>query len=173
MSQFKPSQKILHWTSGLTIIGLFALGYWMRTLDYYSSWYQTAPEIHKAIGVILIAVIALRIILKAVYPAPAPLATHKPWEIKSAHLVHLSMYVLILVIMTSGYLIGTADNRGIDVFGLFEAPALFIAFEEQEDIAGFIHEWCAYLLMGLVAIHAGGALKHHFIDKDNTLKRML
>ncbi|MFT6153064.1 MAG: cytochrome b561 [Bermanella sp.] len=173
MNQFKPFQKFLHWTTGITILGLFGLGYWMRTLDYYNSWYQTAPDIHKAVGVILISVMTLRFILKITYPTPEPLATHKPWEIKSAHIVHMAMYSLILIIMASGYLISTADNRGIDVFGLFEAPSLFIAFEEQEDIAGFIHEWCAYVLMGLVAIHAGGALKHHFIDKDNTLRRML
>jgi cytochrome b561 len=173
MTQFMPSQKVLHGTTGLVILGLFGLGFWMRTLDYYSSWYQTAPDIHKGIGVFLIAAIVLRITLRLLLPTPAPLATHKSWEIKIAHIVHLAMYALILSILTSGYLIGTADNRGIDVFGLFEAPALFTAFEEQEDIAGFIHKWCAYFLMGLVALHAAGALKHHFIDKDKTLERML
>ena len=173
MDQFKTSQKVLHAATGITILGLFGLGYWMRTLDYYSNWYQTAPDIHKSIGVILIAAIFVRLILKGVYPAPTALASHKSWEIKTAHIVHLAMYGLIVCILFSGYLIGTADNRGIDVFGLFEAPVLFTAFEEQADIAGFIHEWCAYILMGLVTIHAAGALKHHFIDKDKTLKRMM
>jgi cytochrome b561 len=173
VSQFKPSQKILHWISGLGILGLFGLGVWMRTLDYYSSWYQTAPNIHKSIGIIMIAMIALRIILRIKFPTPAPLKTHKLWEIKIAHIVHLTMYAFLITILATGYLIGTADNRGIDVFELFEVPALFTAFNEQEDIAGFVHEWGAYILMGLIALHAAGALKHHFIDKDKTLKRML
>lgn len=145
----------------------------MRSLDYYHSWYQTAPDIHKSIGILLILLIVVRVILRGVFPAPKPLLTHQKWEITLSHLVHILMYLLIFGILISGYLIGTADNRGIDVFSFFEVPALFTAFEEQEDIAGFIHEWSAYVLMALVALHIAGAVKHHVMDKDDTLKRML
>lgn len=73
----------------------------------------------------------------------------------------------------SGYLISTADERPIEVFGWFSVPSFGSFIDNQEDIAGTIHEWLAYVLIALASVHALAALKHHFIDKDNTLKRML
>jgi cytochrome b561 len=75
--------------------------------------------------------------------------------------------------MSSGYLISTADGRAIAVFDWFSVPALISDLPAQEDIAGLIHRWLAYLMMGLVLLHAAAALKHHFINKDNTLRKML
>ncbi len=75
--------------------------------------------------------------------------------------------------MTSGYLISTADGRPLEVFGLFEIPALISGIDGQEDRAGEIHLALAYSLMGLTGLHAVAALKHHFIDKDRTLLRIL
>lgn len=173
MNGYHLSQKIMHWLSALFILGLFALGVWMRTLDYYSSWYQTAPNLHKSFGIILIGIILLRSYLRFTLQPPKPLNTHKAWEIKTAHITHIVMYGLIAMILISGYLIGTADNRSIAVFDAFNVPPLFTAFDNQEDIAGWIHEWAAYCLIGLIGLHVAGALKHHFIDKDKTLKRML
>lgn len=173
MNKYLPAQRFLHWASALLILGLFGLGVWMRSLSYYDSWYQTAPIWHKEIGILTAALIVLRLIWRLMNTPPAPLHSHKVWEIKLAHLAHGLMYCFIFVIIISGYLIATADNRGIDVFGLFEVPAVITAFEQQEDLAGFIHEWVAYGLIALVIIHVVGALKHHLVDKDTTLKRML
>ena len=173
MNGYHISQKMMHWLSALFILSLFALGVWMRTLDYYSGWYQTAPELHKSFGIMLIGIMILRSYLRLKSHTPKPLNTHQAWEVKTAHVTHIAMYALIAIILVSGYLIGTADNRGIAVFDVFDVPPLFTAFENQEDVAGFIHEWAAYCLMGLVALHIAGALKHHLIDKDKTLKRML
>ena len=103
----------------------------------------------------------------------AALNTHKAWEIKLGHAVHLVLYVAIFVILFSGYFISTADNKGIEILGLFDVPALITAIDQQEDIAGLIHEYVAYGLMALVGLHIAGALKHHFVDKDTTIKRML
>lgn len=173
MNQYHTPQKLLHWVSAIIILSLFALGVWMRTLDYYSSWYQTAPDIHKSFGIVLILIFFARLFFRLKLPSPTPLSNHKAWEIKVAHLTHFAMYLLLTSILISGFLIGTADNRGIEVFGLFEVPALFTPFAEQEEIAGAVHEWAAYILIGLVTLHVAGALKHHLIDKDQTLKRML
>jgi cytochrome b561 len=173
MDKYLISQRAFHWLSALLILGLFGLGVWMRTLGYYDSWYQTGPEIHKAIGILTAVLIIARLMWRVKTDTPKPLSSHKYWEVMLSHLVHRIMYGFIFVILISGYLISTADNRGIDVFGLFEVPAIITAFEKQEDIAGLIHEWVAYGLIALVTLHVAGALKHHFIDKDSTLKRML
>ena len=75
--------------------------------------------------------------------------------------------------MISGYLMSTSDNRAIEIFNWFSVPALGELFANQEDISGMIHEYAAYILIAVSAIHALAAMKHHIIDKDETLKRML
>ena len=165
--------RILHWLSALLIFGLFALGYWMRTLDYYHPWYQQAPNLHKSFGIMLVLIMLIRMVWRFFTRKPEHMTSHKAWELKLAHIIHWILYLGILLILITGYLIATSENRPIEVFELFNVPAVMAAFEEQEDIAGFIHEWAAYILMAFVGFHILGALKHHFIDKDKTLKRML
>ncbi len=173
MTKYAISSRIFHWSSALLILSLFALGLWMRSLGYYDAWYQDAPDLHKSFGLLLALIIILRVLNRFFKHPPAALDTHKLWETKLAHIIHGILYLGLFIIIISGYFIATSDNRGIEVFDLFSFPAFFTAFEEQEDIAGFIHEWAAYILMALVSLHVAGALKHHFLDKDSTLKRML
>lgn len=75
--------------------------------------------------------------------------------------------------MITGYLISTADGRGIEIFEFITIPAYGAIIENQEDIAGLVHKWLAYSLIMLAILHALAALKHHLIDKDNTLNRMI
>jgi cytochrome b561 len=93
-------------------------------------------------------------------------------EALAGHVVHIALYALLLVVMTSGYLILTADGRGIDIFNWVMIPSLGELFADQEDIAGIVHEYAAYTIIALALLHALAALKHHFINKDQTLTRM-
>lgn len=160
-----------HWVTALTVFGLFGVGLWMVDLDYYSEWYRTAPHWHKSIGLLLCGLIIFRLIWRKISVKPRPLGTNI--ETKLATLGHAILYVLLIALFVSGYLISTADNRDIDVFNWFTVPGFGSFIENQEDIAGSIHEWLAYSLMALVTIHAAASLKHHFINRDNTLLRML
>ncbi|WP_092389470.1 cytochrome b [Halopseudomonas salegens] len=162
-----------HWLVAVTVIGLAVLGLWMTDLTYYSPYYRSAPFWHKSIGVSLVLVLLLRLIWRWCNPRPAHIAAHKGWEKRLAGLVHGLLYLLLVVIVISGYLISTANGQGIDVFGWFTLPALVSGLPEQADRAGFVHYWLAITVLVLAGIHALGALKHHFIDRDNTLRRML
>ena len=164
---------LTHWLVALSIFGLFGLGLWMTELDYYSPWYRQAPDLHRSIGVLLLIVILLRLAWRWLNARPSDLPTHRPWEVSAAHLAHTLLYLLPLAIMLTGYLMSTADGRGLSVFGWFEIPALFTAIDQQETIMGDLHRILAWVLMGLVAVHAAGALKHHIFDRDTTLTRML
>lgn len=157
----------------LLVTGLFILGLWMVELTYYDDWYRTAPDIHRSVGMILLLMIVLHLLWKIKNAKPAGLATYTDFENQASRVTHILIYLLLLLIIISGYLISTADGRGIEVFGLFEVPAIVYGIEKQEDISGQIHLVLAVSLMLLVVLHAAAALKHHFVDKDKTLKRML
>ncbi|MEM7208068.1 MAG: cytochrome b [Pseudomonadota bacterium] len=163
----------LHWVMALAIFGLFGVGWYMVDLTYYDELYKTLPFYHKSVGITLAAVLLFRIVWKLMNPTPKPLAGSSSFEKFAAKAAHLLIYVLLLAIVFSGYLISTADGLPISVFDWFFVPASITGIPEQEDIAGFVHEYLAYALMALVAVHAAAALKHHFFDNDDTLKRML
>lgn len=164
---------LMHWLVAVTIIGLFGLGLWMTGLDYYDPWYRRGPDIHRSVGILLFIVLLTRLVWRAKEVIPDPHPAHKRWEIQAAHVAHLLLYLLPIAVMISGYLISTADGRAVSVFGWFEIPALFTGLNKQEEIMGDIHEILAWGLIITAAIHSAGALKHHFIDKDTTLTRML
>ncbi|MDN6179699.1 MAG: cytochrome b [Halomonas subglaciescola] len=161
----------LHWLGALAIIGLFALGWWMTGLDYYSGWYNQAPWIHRSVGILLLLATVGRIIWRLCQPTPR--AEGSRFEAVAAHLGHLALYALLLVVLISGYLISTAKGSGISVFGWFELPATVYGFANQADSAGTIHWYSALILMLLAAVHTLAALRHHWWDKHLTLVRML
>lgn len=163
----------MHWIVAVAVIGLFALGYWMVDLTYYDDWYKRAPDIHRSVGILLFGLMVLRLCWRLVNAGPKPLASHKRWEIASAHAAHMLLYVLIFVAMVSGYLISTADGSSISVFDWFEVPSVTGQVKGLEDTAGAVHYWSTWAIVALAAVHAAGALKHHLIDRDQTLRRML
>ncbi len=164
---------LLHWVMAITIIGLFFLGDYMVELTYYDAWYKQAPALHKSIGVCIFALLITRIAWHLYSKTPKPLAKSQSFTALLALATHKILYLLILLTTLSGYLISTAKGQGISVFAWFELPALPTQINNQEDIAGDIHHLLAHMLLFLAIGHAAVALKHHFWNKDKTLKRML
>lgn len=164
---------VVHWLAALAVFGMFALGFWMVDLTYYDEWYRRAPNIHRAIGVLLFALMVFRLSWRFFATSPNSVAGHKRWEVYSARAAHGLLYVLIFVAMVSGFLISTADGSSVSVFGWFEVPSVTGQVKGLEDTAGWVHYWSTWALIGLALIHAVGALKHHFFDRDDTLRRML
>jgi len=166
---------LLHWTMAVVIFSLFALGLYMVELTYYDAWYRGSLELHKSVGLILFLLWALRVLWRCLNEQPVTVATTERarLEQKAAYWMHMVLYAGLLSLMLSGYLISTADGRALEVFGWSMVPALPWSIAEQEDIAGEIHEVLAWGLIIMAALHALAALKHHFIDGDNTLKRIL
>lgn len=163
----------LHWIAAVAIVGLFALGLWMTGLGYAHPWYNRAPAIHESVGVLLIALILVRIAWRLANPVPALEPAMPAWERFSARAAHLAMYLLMVVVLASGYLIPTADGSWISVFGWFSVPPVVLGIDRQADWAGWVHYWGAWALIGVAAVHTLAALKHHFIERDRTLRKML
>lgn len=163
----------LHWLMAVGIAALFALGLIMVDLDYYSPWYIRAPHIHESIGLVFAAMLILRILARLLNPPPPPLASLSPTERALATCMHWLFYLLMIAIAASGYLISTAGGAEVAVFDWFTLPGLAFGLDQQEDIAGLWHRWIAWSLIVLSALHAMAAIKHHVIDRDRTLKRIL
>ncbi|MBB3229617.1 cytochrome b [Halomonas stenophila] len=162
---------LLHWLSALALVGLFVLGWWMTGLDYYDGWYNLAPWWHRSVGMLLLAATLARLAWRLPQPAPALPGPRR--ERLAAHLGHVALYALMLLVPISGYLISTAEGDGISVFGWFTVPALVSDLPNQASLAGTVHWYGALAMMGLAAGHALAALKHHSRDRHDTLVRML
>lgn len=163
----------LHWLVAMTVVGMFALGLYMVDLTYYHDWYRSAPHLHRSVGILLFVLMSVRLLWRLVSPPPKALPTHQPWERISAHLTHWALYLLLFTAMISGYLITSADGSAIDVFNWFAVPSITGDQKGLEDTAGDIHEIATWAIIILAGVHALAALKHHLLDRDDTLRRML
>jgi len=162
--------RLFHWIMAVAIFGLFALGWWMVKLDYYSPYYVSAPDLHRSVGIVLFIALIARIMWRAINVKPKD-ADLNAFERKASWLVHFAFYPLLIALSISGYLIATPDGRPIDVFGWFKVPSI-IQQKGLEDTAGLFHWVIAYTVIALAVIHTAAALKHHVIDKGSSLKRM-
>ncbi len=161
---------IIHWLMALAIFGMFALGVWMVELDYYDAWYHKAPWVHRSVGMLLLFLLMFRLLWRLTNSVPEMMGQW--WEKAIALWVHRGHYIFMFAVIISGYLISTADGRGVELFNWFEVPALLAADKGRETMAGSVHMLLAWGFMGYIAMHAAAALKHHFIDRDITLLRM-
>lgn len=165
---------ILHWLMAVLLFGLFGLGLYMVELSYYDAWYKGSLDLHKSIGVFSAILLLVRFFWRVMNITPESAAKEATLlEMKAAHYGHLALYLLMALVMLSGYLISTADGRPIEAFGLFSIPALPFSIENQEDIFGDVHLYLAWTLVLVSMGHAIAAMKHHFFNKNNTLVRML
>lgn len=172
-TRYNAVTRVLHWLIAAHMIGLIALGWWMIELSFYSSWYYTAPYLHKAFGVLVFQLGLVMLVWGWVKPRPPALAAHKPWEKTASRIAHLVLFASVIGIPVSGYVFTTANGEGISFFSLFMIPAIAPVSDVVRDWAISFHYYASYGLVAMIALHAGGALKHHFIDRDRTLIRMV
>jgi cytochrome b561 len=164
---------ILHWTCVPLIFFVFGLGVYMRSLDYYSPWYHRGPELHIALGLVIFALMSLRLLWRSRSTAPDPISTISKSNLLAANAVKIVLYFGVFFICVSGYFITTAEGSGASFFGLFNVPASLELSASNIDRAGLIHKYLAWGLIGIALLHAAAALFHHFVKRDKTLIRML
>ena len=183
----------LHWLIGLGILCMFALGWYMTglpkegpkltTFDMFNlgiySWQSAEPvslrnlyfNLHKSIGITLLALIVLRIVWRLTHEPPSLLASLKVWEKKLANLGHRLLYVLMIAVPLSGLIMTLNGKYGVKWFGIPLLPAS--ENKPVREVFLNMHEIVGIILLVVIVVHVLGALKHHFIDKDGSLQRML
>lgn len=144
----------------------------MLTLDYMDPWYTKGPLLHKGVGLLIFSLLIVRTLWTFFNKSPE-FVSMPDWERLAAWLTHKTFYVLLFCVTISGYMISTADGRGVEFLNLFDVPALIEPYEMQEEVAGRLHFILAVSTIAFVGLHVAATLKHHFIEKDATLLRML
>ena len=164
--------KFLHWGMALMILGLLALGFVMtdmplspEKLQYYA-W-------HKWAGVSVFMLVWLRLVWRVLNPPPAYPDSMSPLLQRAAHLGHAALYGLMIVIPLSGWLLSSAKGVPTVWFGVWPLPDLLEKDKAMGHLLHEVHETLNFVLLFLLGGHAAAALKHHWVDKDDILKRML
>jgi cytochrome b561 len=161
-----------HWLIAVALGGAVSFGFYVHGLHMSPSRIRLVNW-HKWIGVTLFLLVSLRLLWRITHPAPPlPSAMH-PLVRLGANLSHIGLYVLMLAIPVTGWLMSSAKGFRTVWFGLVPLPNL-VGRDAQLGIQLLeLHETLNWLLIALVALHVAAALKHHFLDRDDVLLRML
>jgi cytochrome b561 len=162
----------LHWLMALAIVGMLGVGLWMTGLKNSPAKIEVYTW-HKWVGLTVMALALVRLLWRVHRPPPFLAESIPAWQVTTAAYTHRLLYTLMLAMPLTGWLQNSAAGFPLTWFGLFKVPALVprdkaaFAFWQQT------HEWLAWALLGLIALHVLAALKHHLVDKDDTLRRIL
>ena len=162
----------LHWLVAIAIFGSFALGTYMADLPLspqklkFYSW-------HKWAGVTIFLLVAIRLGWRLSHRPPALPAGMPTWQRQVAAATHVLLYVLMIVIPLTGWLMSSAKGFQTVWFGVLPLPDLLAKNEDLGKLLAEVHELLNWSMAALVVAHVGAALKHHFMDRDDVLTRML
>jgi len=172
----------LHWLIAIAIVCMIGFGYYLSTLPITDPSLFRLVQLHKSVGLTILVLSVLRVIWRLINPVPPlPDTLSKPVKVL-ARITHILLYVLIIAIPLTGWAMVSASPLGIPTmwFGLFEwphiAPLAHLPFDQKdakEEAIHTVHAWLAYGAAVLLLLHASAALFHHYLLKDNVLRRML
>lgn len=161
--------RLLHWGMGIMFIAMLALGFCMGGIEAPLKW--KLYSLHKSCGVTFIVLIIFRLFWRL---------THKPSHLTHSNILNilssmgvLWLYVGMLAMVMSGYVMSAAGGYPIEWFGLVKLPLLFEANKQLSSLARNIHAWGGISLACLIGVHILAAFYHHFIRKDRVLLAML
>ena len=164
--------QALHWLVAALVLSQFGLGWTMSDLPLSQLKFDLY-QLHKSLGLTIFALVVVRLAWRLGHPPP-PLPTGLPaWERTAARTTHALFYVLLLVQPLIGLLQSNAANFPVVVWGILPVPALIGSDEGFAETLVEVHETVASVLLVLIALHVAAALRHHFLLKDDVLRRML
>jgi cytochrome b561 len=171
-THYTRTAKGLHWLMAVLLSALLALGFYMHDLPLSPEKLQLYAW-HKWAGVSAFLLLLIRLLWRLTHQPPA-LPERMPKRLQwAAHAGHLLLYGLMLAIPLSGWLMSSAKGFQTVWFGFLPIPDLLEKNKGLGDLLTQVHTALNLLFIALLAGHIGAALKHHFLDKDDILRRML
>ncbi|MBE3031711.1 MAG: cytochrome b [Actinobacteria bacterium] len=163
----------MHWIVALLIFAAFGLGLYMTDIPGFTPTKLKLFSYHKWIGITVLIFAVLRVLWRLTHPAPAPVQGMPKWQHAAAEAAHIGLYLLILAVPLTGYLLSVAAGVKVVYLGLWELPMPFDKSDALKDIFGIAHEWLNWTMAAIVVVHILAALKHHVVERDGTLRRMV
>jgi len=170
--RYTPAAIALHWILAALIVFNLAFGFYTVDLPL-SPQKLRFFSFHKWIGVTVLLLSAGRLLWRLRHPAPTLPASMKPWEMRAAHASHFLLYVLFFAAPLSGWLFSSAAGFQTVYLGVLPIPDLLSKNPPLAETLKIAHHWITWALAAVVTIHAAAAIKHHFVDRDDVLTRML
>lgn len=170
--EYSGFAKLLHWTVAACVLFIIPAGITMANLpdgDTKNALYT----LHRSFGALVLALMVIRLTYRLVNGVPAPEPTLTSWQRIVSHVVHLSLYALLIAQPIIGWVATSAYGAQISVFGLFTLPAIVAKDEALAKPLFAVHELIGFVIAGLLVMHIGAALYHYFIRRDGVLQRML
>ena len=166
---------LLHWAMALLLVALVLLGLYMTRLPDVG-FNQTKVWLiiyHKELGMLALGLVAVRFAWRFGNELPVLVGAMPEWQQVAARFVHLCFYALMFALPVSGWLMSSAAGFPVPFFGLFYWPDLIGYSEHHYALLLALHKALGYAIIPFIAVHAGAALRHHFISRDDTLRKML
>jgi cytochrome b561 len=165
--------KLLHWLVAACVIFTIPVGIAMVNLDLSQALTNELYSLHKAFGVLILALMAMRIGYRLTAGAPAASGALTPAQYVVSRIVHATLYVLLIVMPILGWAGTSAFPAPVPFFGLFEMPALIGENRELSKQLLRIHGYMGFFLTGVAILHIGAGLYHGIIRRDGVLSRMI
>jgi cytochrome b561 len=162
----------LHWWIALLIFIAFPLGFYMHDLPFSPTKLKLYSW-HKWVGVTVFLFVVVRIYWRLHHSPPVLPDNIASWQKFATHLAHGLLYLLMVAIPLSGWLMSSAKGFQTVLFGVLPIPDLLGKDKELGNLLAIVHKTLNFSLLALVTLHVLAALKHHFIDHDMVLRRML
>ena len=163
--------RVMHWAVAVIMIGMLALGVYMTGVELSPFKFQLYWW-HKSIGAMVLVLFAARLIWRMINIWPHH-PNHKGYERFLANVIQAFFYIAMIGMPMTGWMMSSAKGYPVSVFDWFILPDLIAPDQELGEILAELHTVCGYVLIGAILLHAAGAIKHHIIDRDDTLIRML
>jgi len=174
--RYTPLARVLHWGLALALIGMFVMGSYMADLPF-SPQRLKLYNWHKWAGVTVLVLSIVRLVWRWVHRPPAlppRVSQQMPrWQVQVYHATHVLMYVLFFLVPLAGWAYSSAAGFPIVLFGVLTLPDFVPVGKELAELIKPWHAILAWTLAALVVLHVAAALKHHWIDKDGLMQRML
>ena len=162
----------LHWLVALAIVSSFSVGLYMADLPL-SPMKLKLYSWHKWAGVTIFLFVLVRLGWRLLHRPPELPAAMPAWQRRVAEATHVLLYLLMIVVPITGWLMSSAKGFQTVYFGVLPLPDLLVKDADLGDLLQQVHKLLNFSMAALVVAHLGAALKHHFIDRDDVLARML
>jgi len=173
-TRYHPVSRALHWViAGLIVVQFVLAKLAERAENSDAAIAQLALLAnHKSIGISILVLVIVRLLWRWRTPPPALPAAMQRWQVLASTISHWGLYGLIVLLPVSGWLMSSASAYSVSWFNVFQLPDFVPPDPQLKEIFKDVHELMTKVLLALAALHLLAAIKHHFVDKDDVLRRM-